>query len=71
MAKRKITSRVTVRKHIHVSTAHYPALVERPYADRVVPYIRLRGHWLANAGFSPNDRLTVSVEHGRIVLTRG
>ena len=72
MAKRKTTSRVTVRKHVHVSTAHYPALAVQPYAAaRVVPYIRLRGHWLANAGFSPSDRLVAPVEPGRIILTRG
>jgi len=71
MAKHKLTSSAAVRKHIHVSTAYYPALeASRFGAYREVPYIRLRGHWLANAGFSPNDRLNVRIEAGRIVLTR-
>lgn len=71
MAKRKITSRVTIRKHIHVGTVHYPPLDSNRYGPvREVPYIRLRGRWLVAAGFAPNDLLDVRAENGRIVITR-
>jgi hypothetical protein len=56
---------------MHVSALLYPPLITRPYAEpRYVPYIRLRGHWLAAAGFSPSDTLGVEVSPGRIVITR-
>jgi hypothetical protein len=37
---------------------------------REVPYIRLRGIWLINAGFAPGDVVTVRVTRGRLVITR-
>lgn len=33
------------------------------------PAIRLRGQWLARAGFEAGQRVTVRVENGRIVIT--
>jgi hypothetical protein len=57
---------------MHVSALYYPPLASTShYADaRAVPYIRLRGHWLAAAGFSPADCLNVVVSPRRIVITR-
>jgi hypothetical protein len=57
---------------MHVSALLYPRLAKAgAYADpRYVPYIRLRGHWLAAAGFSPADALDVVVTPGAIVITR-
>jgi hypothetical protein len=34
----------------------------------LVPMIRLRGKWLANAGFQEGQRVRVEVASGRIVL---
>ncbi|MBC3810103.1 SymE family type I addiction module toxin [Undibacterium aquatile] len=33
------------------------------------PFIRLCGHWLRDAGFLPQMKVRVEVEHGRIVIT--
>jgi hypothetical protein len=70
MAKRKLTTRNPIRKRLHVSTTRYPPLDGRRYGERTVPYIRLRGHWLRAAGFSPTDAIDVLVTPGRIVLIR-
>jgi hypothetical protein len=71
MAKRKLTARNPLRKRLHVSTTRYPPLDKRRYGgERTVPYIRLRGHWLCAAGFSPTDAIDVLVTPGRIVLVR-
>jgi len=32
------------------------------------PSLRLNGNWLAEAGFSTNTPVTVSVEQGRLVI---
>ncbi|MDC8011822.1 type I toxin-antitoxin system SymE family toxin [Tahibacter soli] len=71
MAKPKPTAAHPIRMSLHVSALYYPPLAHKPYADaRYVPYIRLRGHWLAAAGFSPADTLDVVVTPGKIVITR-
>lgn len=71
MATHKNTSRVALKKYIHVSTAYYPALDSSRFGPvREVPYIRLRGRWLAIAGFAPNDLLDIRAENGRIVIIR-
>jgi len=36
---------------------------------RRVPVIRMRGGWLEENGFVAGERVTVTVERGRIVLT--
>jgi len=60
----------TAQRRITVGTAHYPALHGRDHGgDREVPYIRLRGHWLQRAGFTPNGRIRVSVRNGCLVMT--
>jgi len=72
MAKPNPTAAHPIRMSMHVSALYYPPLAStRHYADaRYVPYIRLRGHWLAAAGFSPADALDVVVTPGWVVLTR-
>ena len=36
---------------------------------RLVPFIRLRGLWLEQAGFHCNDQINVEVSEGRLVIT--
>ena len=38
-------------------------------ADRVVPYLRMRGRWLDRLGFGIGTKLRVEAEPGRLVLT--
>ncbi|WP_300604800.1 SymE family type I addiction module toxin [Niabella sp.] len=35
-----------------------------------LPEIRLMGKWLADSGFMPGDAIRVSVEAGKLVITR-
>ena len=37
--------------------------------DKVVPYLRLRGQWLAQLGFKPKTRIYIAAEQGRLVIT--
>ena len=67
MAKRNPTSRKPSTKQIRVSTLHYARGATRPECE--VPYLRLRGHWLAAAGFSPNALVTIHAAPGRLVIT--
>ncbi len=34
-----------------------------------VPWLQLKGHWLHNAGFTINTRVTIKVTQGCLVLT--
>ena len=34
------------------------------------PFIRMRGHWLEEAGFHTGDKLAVSVNENRLVIER-
>lgn len=36
---------------------------------KVVPYLRLRGQWLAQLGFKPKTRIYIAAEQGRLVIT--
>ncbi|MDR5767963.1 MULTISPECIES: SymE family type I addiction module toxin [unclassified Caballeronia] len=49
-----------------IKTAHNRGKYERPIP---VPYIRLMGKWLAQAGFKPRSRVCVQVEDGRLIIT--
>jgi toxic protein SymE len=40
-----------------------------PQPTPTVPWIRLCGLWLAQAGFTPQSRVLVRVMHGCLVLT--
>lgn len=69
MAKAKHRPATTERR-ITVGTSHYPAHQGHAYgADRAVPYIRLRGHWLQRAGFPPNGRIRVCILDGCLIMT--
>ena len=70
MAKPKPTARNPIRKRLHVGTTIYPATATRYRESGPVPYIRLRGHWLAAAGFSPADALEIVATPGKLVITR-
>lgn len=35
-----------------------------------VPYIRLAGLWLADAGFRPGENLNIHVSNGQVVITK-
>lgn len=37
--------------------------------QKVVPYLRLRGQWLAQLGFKPKTRIYIAAEQGRLVIT--
>lgn len=71
MTKRKHTSSTSSTKHVRVGTAYYPAVDNLPGTlERPVPYLRLRGIWLINAGFLPGDIVTIRATRGRLVITR-
>lgn len=38
-------------------------------AQAVVPYLRVQGQWMEQAGFHVGDRVRVQVEQGRLILT--
>jgi len=68
--KRNGTSERKTRR-MKVGESSYPQLLKSfsPYAgDRVIPWIRLRGQWLARAGFAVGERLTVRVYRKRLVI---
>ncbi|HJU38370.1 MAG TPA: SymE family type I addiction module toxin [Tahibacter sp.] len=68
MTERNPTSRNPSTRQIRVGTLRYAEGVNFAACD--VPQIRLLGHWLSDAGFAPNDDVTVRIRHGRLVLTR-
>jgi hypothetical protein len=35
-----------------------------------VPYLRLRGHWLEDAGFTIGDKVKVEVKESRLMIER-
>ncbi|WP_404980237.1 MULTISPECIES: SymE family type I addiction module toxin [unclassified Caballeronia] len=34
-----------------------------------MPWIKLAGRWIEQAGFMPGQRVKINVEHGRLVIT--
>jgi hypothetical protein len=38
-------------------------------SSTVVPHLRLTGHWLEQAGFAIGQQVTVTVQHGKLVIT--
>ena len=34
-----------------------------------VPYIRMKGKWLASLGFQKGEHITVQVEYGKLIIT--
>ena len=47
----------------------------RPYSPRrrlappLVPWFKLSGRWLEDAGFEPRQRLKIEVQFGKLVIT--
>ncbi|WP_250466661.1 SymE family type I addiction module toxin [Caballeronia sp. GAFFF2] len=37
--------------------------------ERNMPRIRVMGHWLEQAGFKPDSRVCVLVQHGQLIIT--
>ncbi|TBV08076.1 hypothetical protein DNK01_19070, partial [Stutzerimonas kirkiae] len=37
--------------------------------DRIIPGIKLRGHWLQQAGFQVNEKIRIRVMQGCLVIT--
>ncbi|HJU40603.1 MAG TPA: SymE family type I addiction module toxin [Tahibacter sp.] len=68
MTERNPTSRNSSTRQIRVGTIRYAENVNFAACD--APHIRLLGHWLADAGFSPGDLVDVRIRHGRLTLTR-
>lgn len=65
----KTTSPLTV-KEATVHTQFYPALKSSHYrSDRPVPWINLKGHWLAQTGFKIGSRYKIEVFENKLVLT--
>lgn len=57
-----------IEEHILKVEEHY---VASAYKEKVFSRIRLKGKWLMEAGFEPDDRVLVSVlDEGKIVLTK-
>ena len=52
-------------RSLTVSSLYRP----RRWESQSVPYVRLSGKWLARAGLTPGQRLTVRLEHGSLILT--
>ena len=62
------TSRGPSIRQIRVGSIRYAEGVNFAACD--VPHIRLLGHWLADAGFAPDDLVDVRIRQGRLTLTR-
>jgi hypothetical protein len=67
MAKHKSTSATPSTKRTRSNPSSYAQAVV--FDELEIPYIRLRGFWLAAAGFEPADTLKVEVSKHRIVIT--
>lgn len=44
------------------------ANTHRPFVQ--VPYLRLRGHWLEDAGFTIGDKVTIEFKENRLMIER-
>ena len=57
-------------KNATVQKQFYPALKNDHYGSgRPIPWINLRGHWLAQAGFNIGSRYKIEVFENKLVLT--
>jgi hypothetical protein len=68
MTERNRTSRKPAIRQIRVGKRRYTEGVNFAACD--VPHIHLLGHWLAEAGFLPDDEVTIRIRQGRLTLTR-
>ncbi|KAF0863511.1 type I addiction module toxin, SymE family [Pseudomonas sp. LD120] len=55
---------------VYGSHTFYPPLgdAENPQ-HRLVPWLRLRGHWLQQAGLEVNQKIRIEVSKNRLVIT--
>ena len=67
MAKPKHKSPASSTKRIRIGTSRYST--NEGFSERAVPYMRLRGDWLSNAGFEPNALVVIRIKRGRLVVT--
>jgi hypothetical protein len=49
------------RKVIKLSSLHYPS-------EKSVPFLRLRGHYLREAGFDEGDEVLIEIRSGEILI---
>ncbi|WP_236202960.1 SymE family type I addiction module toxin [Pseudomonas protegens] len=53
-----------------IAADFYPPLGDVEYPQhRLVPWLRLRGHWLQQAGFEVNQKIRIAVSKNRLVIT--
>ncbi|MDS9877081.1 SymE family type I addiction module toxin [Pseudomonas protegens] len=53
-----------------IAADFYPPLGDAEYPQhRLVPWLRLRGHWLQQAGFEVNQKIRIAVSKNRLVIT--
>jgi len=60
------------KNHVHhpqIKSSYRTPPGNNRHHEAAIPFLRLRGLWLATAGFRPGDTVAVTVEHGRLVLT--
>jgi len=64
-------SKICQERRIKVNQAHYLYRLkdDQAGAGRPVPWIRLKGHWLQQAGFEINTPVKIRVMEGCLVLT--
>lgn len=58
----KTTRHLTIQETANLYQLKYAAMHSSPA-------IRLRGHWLASAGFLAGRRVSIVVESGRLIMT--
>lgn len=67
--KRAVPSPCQERR-LKVYSSHYTSRTSAPYAvSRAVPWVQLKGDWLAQAGFAIHAVLKVRVMRGCLVVT--
>jgi hypothetical protein len=55
-------------RELTMTSMHRPASDAHPRGE-IVPYLRLCGQWLQRIGFKHGDRVVVSAEQKRLVIT--
>lgn len=63
------TRTFTVRRLLTIGYSFYIHKRNHRQASPPVPYLRLRGYWLGQAGFAVGQRVRVDVMAGRITIT--
>jgi toxic protein SymE len=66
-AERNVTIQQS-RRHQALSKYLKPGSSQR-HEPPLVPWLKLSGKWLEQAGFDPGQRVRIEVQHGRLVIT--